>query len=184
MFAALWKVIKRIFTAIFEWIRDFLKEFWWILLIIAIIYFAPAIIGWLTANGAPSFVITAMEGISVLTPYVTSAVQWVWGMVSSGATSAWTAFKGLELGQQAAILFGAAALLAPEETAAVVSAAVDMAAGVVETVVGAAASGLGSSGLGMLLLGGAALWFFATSGSEESDPATAGANNNSGGANA
>lgn len=122
------RLIKKIISAVFKFIKKVFSKFFVLLLILVIIWFAPYLAGFFTGIGAPAFIVTAFESIALLTPYVVSAGTWLWEGGASLASSAWSAFKGASVGTQASIVLGAAALVAPEETAAVVSDAVDLVA--------------------------------------------------------
>lgn len=119
--SAIWRLISKIFSVVLGWLKKLFSRFFWIILIVAIIWFAPVIAAWLTSVGAPSFVVSMFEAISVATPYVQSAGSWLWDKGSSLVSSAWSSFRGLDAGTQASVALGAAALLAPEETANLVS---------------------------------------------------------------
>lgn len=163
---ALWSLIKKILGKIFAWLKKFLGDFFWIILIIVAIYFAPMIVAWLGSVGAPSFLITAFEGLATLTPYVTTAVQWVWSGVEALGSTAWQAYSGLSAGTQAAIAVGAAALIAPEETATLVGEVVDLAGDVLTTGVTTIGGALVSNPV-VLIAAGLAVWWF-LSGSSDS----------------
>lgn len=113
--SAIWNLIKKIFSAVLGWLSDLFGKFFWIILILVVIWFAPVIATWLVSVGAPSFLVTAFQAISVLTPYVQSAGMWLWTSGSSLVSTAWSAFRGLDAGTQAAVALGAAAAIAPEE---------------------------------------------------------------------
>lgn len=131
------RLIKKIISVVFKFIKKIFGKFFLLLLILVIIWFAPYLAGFFAGIGAPAFIVTAFETIALLTPYLVSAVTWLWEGGSSLVSSAWTAFKGAEVGTQASIVMGAAALIAPEETAAVIRDAVDLVADAAITVGGA-----------------------------------------------
>lgn len=135
LFSAIWNLVKKIFGKLFSWLKEVFGDWWQLLLIIAIIWFAPMIAGWLASVGAPEFLVTAMTWVGTnATPYVVAAGTWLWEGGASLVSSAWTAYKGLDFGTQAMLAVGAAALLAPEETEAVLKEGVDLVADVVGTV--------------------------------------------------
>lgn len=134
---AIWRLISKIFSAVLGWLGDLFGKFFWIILILVVIWYAPVIVAWLTSVGAPGFVVSAFETIALATPYVQSAGMWLWNGASSLVSSAWSAYRGLDAGTQASIALGAAALIAPEETAAVISDASDLLVDAVGVVGGA-----------------------------------------------
>lgn len=153
-------LISKIFSAIFKFIKKIFGKFFIILLILVVIWFAPYLAGFFAGIGAPAFVVGVFETIALATPYLVSAVTWLWEGGASLVSSAWSAFKGMETGTQASILLGAAALIAPEETAAVISDVVSVVGDLAVAGTGAVLSGLASNpvilGLGLF----AAYWFF------------------------
>lgn len=154
--------IKAVFKKLVEFIVDFIKKYWVLIAIVAIIWFAPAIGAYLGSIGAPSFITSAFTWIgATVTPVLISGLTASWAWVSAGATSAWAAFAGASLVTQAAIVIGAGVLLAPEETAELISETAELAAELITTVVGAVASGTGiSSALAIGGIGLLAYWFF------------------------
>lgn len=145
------KLLKAIVKKIIKFIIAVIKKFWWVILIIAIIYFAPYLLTTMVEIGAPEFLCTAMEYIAVeLSPLVVDAVAWAVDGVVSVAATAGTAFGEAGIIVQAATVIGSCFLIAPDETTELVS---EVAAGVGE-LLGAAVSGV-SSGLG---LGSWLLW--------------------------
>lgn len=167
--SAIWNLIKKIFSAVLGWLSDIFGKYFLIILALVVIWFAPVISAWLASVGAPAFMVTAFDAIAVLTPYAQTAGQWLWTGGSSMLSGAWQAFKGAEVGTQAAIVLGAAAAIAPEETAVLIGEVVDTA----DTLVGAVAS---SSLFGWLAVGvGAYLLFFRNSNNDENRTAATGA---------
>lgn len=152
-FSALFKWIKAVFAKVFDLLLKLFKAIWPILLIIAIIYFAPLAAAWLSSVGAPSFLVGAFEFIGAAAPFVESLVGAIGSGLSYVGTEAWSAFAAAEFGTQVAIVAGAGALIAPEETAAVVEEAVEAVVDVTTSVV----SGLASS-WGWLIAAGAGLY--------------------------
>jgi hypothetical protein len=149
-------LISKIFSAIWGWIKDILKNFWWIILIIAIIYFAPELLAFLSSAGAPAFVTDALGYIAAnVTPIVVSIVDAIGTGLYSAATEGWGWFKALSWQQELSVLLGASSLIAPAQTAKVIGDVATVAAGLVGTTVGALASGLLGSPLGTLLIVGA-----------------------------
>lgn len=157
LLSAIGRLFKSIFNKLMKLIKTIFKKFWWVLLIVAIIWFAPAIAAFLSASGAPSFLVTAFNGVATLTPYLQSAVSWLGTNGGAALDKAWTGFKALEFSQQLAIVGGAAALIAPEETMEVVSETASLAGKMVSSVVSAV-----SSSFGPLLIGATALYLFLT----------------------
>lgn len=154
------KLFKAVFSKLLKVIKKIFKAIWPLLLIIAIIYFAPVAAAFLTSAGAPLWLSGSFSWIaSTLTPTLMSGLSWLSTGVGSALSSGWTAFKGLETGTQLAILGGAAAVIAPEETADVIQSAADTVLDVVGTVLGGVGSALISS---PWLLAAAAIgvWYF------------------------
>lgn len=138
---------------------NFIKKYWMIILLLAAVYFAPAISAWLSSAGAPSFLVQGFSWIgTTLTPGLTSVVGWL----TSGAGALWTkataAWGSLSLGTQAAIALGAVAALAPEETADALTEIGEFVGETAGTIIGSVAGGLTSGGLGWII-GGVAAFF-------------------------
>lgn len=184
--SSLGRLIKRIFSTIFKWIKKILGKWWLLLLILVVIYFAPAIWVALAEMGAPAWITGAFEWIAVnASPYLVSAVDFLWSGAGSLLSAAWSGYQSLGFGWQAAIALGAASLLAPEETSAFISDAIDGVADVIGTVAGAVVGGIGSAisdNPWLLLALAAGVWFFflrddsqhvvLEDGSDVSEPAT------------
>lgn len=157
--SALWDLIAKIFDAIFSWLGDFLGDWFLVILIIVAIWFAPVITAWLTSVGAPGFLVSAFQTLAVATPWVQSAGAWLWKGGASLLSSAWSGFKALDVGTQAAIVLGAAAAIAPEETETLLTEAVDLATDIVTNTGGAVLGALSKSPVAWIV-GGVAAWFF------------------------
>lgn len=163
LLSSIGNLIKKILSSIVKAIKNLLKKLWPLLLIIAIIYFAPAITGFLATSGAPAWLSGAFGWIGTnVTPILTSALSSIWAGVKTVGSTAWSAYRGLELSTQASIAVGAAALIAPEETAAVISDVAELAVDVVGTVGSGLLEGLTSSTLGTVVLVGGGLWLLFT----------------------
>lgn len=122
IFSALGRLLKRIFSTIMKWLKKILGKWWLLLLVILVIYFAPAIWVWLAEVGAPAFLTDAFAWIATnMSPYLISAVDFLWSGAGSLISAAWSGYQSLGFGWQAAIALGAASLLAPEETAELIS---------------------------------------------------------------
>lgn len=165
LLSSIWRLIKKIFSAILNWLSDIFGELFLILLIIVLIYFAPVIAAYLASVGAPAFLVTAFEVLAMATPYVVSAVTWLWEGGASLLSAAWSAYSGLSVGTQAAIAIGAAALIAPAETQALLGDAMDVIGTGVSTIAGAVLSS--PVGLGLVALG--IWWFFLRDKKEEKE---------------
>lgn len=137
--SAIWNLIKKIFSAVLGWITKLFSKFFWIILIIVVIWFAPVIAAFLLEVGAPTFLVTAFETIAIATPYVQSAGMWLWSQGSSLVSTAWQAYRGLDAGTQAAVALGVAAAIAPEETAALLDETIELATSVGGSLIGALA---------------------------------------------
>lgn len=163
LLGAVGKLFSSLIKKIFSFLKKIFKSIWPLLLIVAAIYFAPVVAGYLSSVGAPSFLTSIFSAASSLTPTITSAASWVWSNIGSVASTAWSGFKSLDIGTQLAVVGGAAALIAPEETAEVVEeigTAAGTVLGAVGSAVGDVVSGIFSSPWGIAALGFAAYWFF------------------------
>lgn len=158
--SSLWRLIKAIIKKIFSWIADLFGDWFLVLLLIVLIFVAPYIAAWLTSVGAPAFLVTAFEVLALATPYLTTALTWLWEGGSSILGFAWDAFKGAETGTKLAIVAGTAALIAPEETSALAEDALELASDVVGTGVGVLAGTILSNPLGLAAAAGLIWWFF------------------------
>lgn len=155
LLSSIWNLIKRIVKKIIDVVKKVLKALWPLILVVAAIYFAPAIGAWFNSAG-----FTTLGGwfTSIGTSITPTLVGWLdsaWAGVASLGASTWTAFKGLSLGTQAAIVTGAAAVLAPDETADVISDVGTIVGEVGGSLIGGAISGLP----GWIWLAGAGLLF-------------------------
>lgn len=153
--------LGKLIGAIFKWIVNFVKKYLAIILtiviIVCLIYFAPAIAGWLGSVGAPSWLTTAFTWVGeTITPSLISGLSSCWSGISSMFSSGWTSFSNATLGTKAAIVSGLSAAIAPSETAAVISDA----AGLVVSTGGTFLSSLASSPWGVTVIAGAVWWFF------------------------
>lgn len=157
--SALFKLLRTIFKRVMSFVAKVFKAIWPLLLVVAVIYFAPTITAWLTSAGAPSWLTTAFSTLSTVTPYVTTAVNWLITGAGSLASSAGAAFSKLGLGAQLALVAGAAAALAPDEFTNLVSEAATLAGNLASTALGAVAGAVASSPIGVLAIG-AGLMFF------------------------
>jgi hypothetical protein len=105
--------------SIVDFVVDLFTELLPLIMVVAVIYFAPAIGSWFTANGMGS-IGTFFNFIGTqITPSVVDGVSWLAQELLSMGSAAYTNFKSLEIGAQLAAVGGAMALLAPEETAVV-----------------------------------------------------------------
>lgn len=170
IFKAIFAAVKKVIKAIWK----FIKKYWFIILLLVIIYFAPLLTTWLTSVGAPAWLSTSMMWIATnVTPMLMSAVGWV---ISSGGallSSAGTWFGSLGFGAQAALIAGATYLLAPEETTEAISSMISGVADMVGDIAGAVVGGVGtalfSSPLGLLLAGVGLYWLFGGSKKKKDD---------------
>jgi Ca2+/Na+ antiporter len=158
MLSSLVKLIKKIISKIIDLVKEIFKKLWPLLLIIAIVFFAPAIAGFLGSIGAPQFLVSAFTWVgSTVTPILTSGLSALWSGATSIASSGWSAFKAASMSTKLALVTGASALIAPEETAEFIGDAAEFVADTAVGIVGAIASGILSNPL--ILVGGAlALW--------------------------
>lgn len=149
---AIWAAIKKIIKIIV----DFVKEFWWVILIVVMIWFAPAILMALPA-GTPAFITTGVSWIATnVTPMLVSAGSWVTSNGSALFDSASAAWKTAGLSTKAMLVAGTVAALAPEEFTQAVTDTVGFVADIASDVITAAASGTGLTtifGLGLLAFG-------------------------------
>lgn len=163
LFSSIWKLIKRLVSKLVSLVKKIFKKLWPLLLIIGLIYFAPAIGTWFTGAGFPTIGGWFTTIGATMTPTLTSWLSTAWGGVASLAGEAWTGFKALSLGTQASIVAGAAALLAPDETAEVLGEVGEVVGDTVGSVVGGLVSGLPGW---VWLAGGAALFLMLSRKSE------------------
>lgn len=139
--SSIFSFVSAIVTRIARAIAKFVQQALPLLIVLAVIFLAPMVAGYLTTLGAPGFLVTAFEAIGTLSPYVASIASFVTSGVAMVGASAWTAFSGLSLGTQIAVGFGVGALIAPDEAAEVVESAVEA----VMTVATTAASAIGGA---------------------------------------
>lgn len=156
LLGSLGKLIGAIFGAIFKFIKKYLAIILIIVIIVCLIYFAPAIAGWLGSVGAPSWLTTTFTWVGQnLTQPLISTLSSCWNGVSSMFSSGYKSFADATIGTKAAIVTGLSAAIAPTETAAVLADAATLASSTVGSIV----SGVASSPLGMAVIAGA-IWYF------------------------
>lgn len=143
--SSIFKLFGAILKKIFRFVLNFIKKFWWVILIIALIYFAPVIVAYLTSIGAPSWLTTAFTWLSGATPYVTSVVNSIISGASWIGTSVWNAFASASLGTQLSVAVGASMLIAPEETSQVISDTASLITDVTGSVIGGVVSAIPST---------------------------------------
>lgn len=156
IFSSLFKVVKKVISKVISTLKKIFKKIWPLLLIVAIIYFAPAIAGFFTSAG-----FTGIGGIfssiaTNITPALTSFLSSAWSGIGSVASSAWAGFQSLGMGTQLAVVSGAAALIAPEETAQLVTEIGTTVGDTAGTIIGAVGKAL--PGWIWIGLGGLAVW--------------------------
>lgn len=148
--------IGRLFKAIWKAIVDFVKKYFWIILLIILIvcaiYFAPLIAGWLTSVGAPTWLSSAFTWIGTnITPLLSMA----WEGITTIAGYAYDAFSASSIGTKASLVLGAAAAIAPEETAELIGSVGELAFDGIGAVVG----GVLNSPIGLPVVAFLAWWF-------------------------
>ncbi len=111
------RLIKKLFEKLIDAIVQFIKKYWAVILILAVIWFAPVITAYLTSAGAPNFIVAMFNGLSTITPYLRTAASWLYSGARSVGSAAWTAYRSLDTGMQIGLALGAAAMIAPDETA-------------------------------------------------------------------
>lgn len=168
IFSKLWAAIRKIISKIFTFVKKILEKLWPLLLALAVIWFAPAIAGWLTTAGAPTWLSGAFSFIgTTVTPYLTSAASWLMsgaGSLFSGAAGVWSS---LSMGTKASVILGAATLLAPEEMADLAGEVGTVIGDTIGDVGGAIAGGFASSPFGMIAIG-LTIWFLLSRDKDES----------------
>jgi hypothetical protein len=158
-------LILAVIAAILSDIWQFVMDYWPIILILVMIYFAPQIAVYLAQTSwAPTWLISLFEALAVVSPYLVAVVDAAWAGMLYLASTAWSVYTALGPWLQLAVALGAAYLLAPEET----SDFVDDVVGVVSSGLGIVAdiiSGVTAPVIGPLLtlaLAGAGLWIMAS----------------------
>lgn len=160
LLSSLAKLFKALIKAIVNFIKKYFMVILMVVLIVCAVYFAPAIAGWLSSVGAPSFLSSAFTWVGAnVTPLLSAA----WNGITSLGNSTYEAFSAASLGTKAAIVTGISAAIAPEETAAVIADAGTL----VGDSVAALASGIMSSPVGWAVIGLAAWLFFGGSKNKE-----------------
>lgn len=150
------KILKSIFKFIKNIIKkivSFIKKFWWVILLVLAIWFAPVIAVWLTGAGAPAWLSTAFTWVgSTITPSLTSAGAWLVSGAKSlfvGPTAPWAA---LPMSVKGGLALGGAALLFPDEVGELIEGVAEGTGELVGDLAGSVASGVFGSGLGGWLL--------------------------------
>lgn len=171
--SSIWKLFKAVVKKLFKFVAAIFKKFWWVILIVAIIYFAPVIAAYLASAGAPEFLVTAFTWIGGATPVVASIVDAAIGGAAALGGAAWAAYASAGLGTQLAIAVGASMLLAPEETMQVIADATEIVVDVAGNVLGGIAKGIGSTT--WWIVGGLAAYFLFFRGKDSDDDNNQGA---------
>lgn len=164
--SSLAKLIKGILRSVLKFVRKVFSALAPILLIAAFVFYAPAIGAWLGAQGAPAFLVNAINFVGQAAPYVADAFTWVWSGAQNLASTAWNAFKGAELQTKMMVLTGTAAAIAPEETAELVGEVIDTVVDIGTSIGGAVGSALFDSPIG-LAVGALGLWFLFARGKDK-----------------
>lgn len=158
LLGSLGDLIKALIKKIVDFVKKLFKKLWPLILLVVVVIYAPVIGGWLSANGA-TWLGSAFSWVGTnVTPWVSSTLSSIWSGAKALAGKAWSAFKGLELGQQASIITGASALLAPEETAAVLGEAASLATDLFLATAGGIVSSVLSNPIALVALGVGAYW--------------------------
>lgn len=162
---AIWRIIMKIVKAIV----NVIKKYWWIILILVAIWFAPAVAAYLASSGAPAWLTTTFSWIGAnLTPTLTTIGGYVWQgvqAVGSGASAVW---DGLSPGTKAALVVGATALIAPEETADALAALGDLTG----DLLGVAAGAFLTSPVGLVIAGFGLWWLLGSHGKKKEPEST------------
>lgn len=118
MFSSLWKLIKAIVKKVLSVVKKVLKKLWPIIIVIAAIYFAPVIAGFLGSIGAPAWFTSSVAWVGAnVTPILGTVATWI----KAGASWAWSGAAGmwstLSTSGKLTTVIGAAGMMAPKETA-------------------------------------------------------------------
>jgi hypothetical protein len=163
MLSSLGKLLKKVLSKLMDFIKKILKKLWPLLIIIAIIYFAPLTAGYLSSIGAPSFLTSTFTWVAGnVTPLLSTTLSSLWSGGKALLGSAYSAFGAASTSTKLSLLSGAAALLAPEETAEFIGDVGSYIADTATTVLGAIAGTLFSNPI-ILIGGGLALWWLLSS---------------------
>jgi signal transduction histidine kinase len=100
--------LKRFITRIVAQVVDFVKKYWWLVVIVALIFFAPSIAVWLSNTGAPLWLVNAFTFTAT---YATPILASVWAGTLAYAGAAATAFSTASLAVKGALVLGAIALV-------------------------------------------------------------------------
>jgi phage-related protein len=157
--SSLGKLLKKIVSKILDLVKEIFKKIWPLILVIAIIYFAPVLAGYLGSAGAPAFLTNAFTWVGAnVTPLVTSGLSSLWSGASTLISNGWSAFKAASMSTKLSVLSGAAALIAPEETAEFIGEAAEFVVDTATGIVGSVAGALFSNP--WVLVGGAVALYF------------------------
>lgn len=164
------KFVKKVVRSVVK----FVKKYWAVLLIVALIFFAPQIALWLTAIGAPAWLVTAMGAVAThATPVLTS----IWGGAAAVAAVAATAFGNAHVLIQAAIVLGAIGLVDEEALEEIVEIGSELVGEAISVVASGVAGGLSTGLFGsphalpLMLAAGLAYWlFFAGKSEDDQEP--------------
>lgn len=157
LLSAIFKLIKKLIKRVIAVVKKVIEKLGPLLLVLAAVWFAPAIGTWLASVGLPG-IGSAFSWIgTTITPHLTSAGAWLWDGAKALGGAAWTAFKGAELSTQASIIAGAAMLLAPDETLDVLTEAAEVVGEIGGALVGGVAGSIFSNPV-VLIGGGLALF--------------------------
>jgi hypothetical protein len=160
MLSSLGKLLKKIVSKLLDFIKKILKNLWPLLILVAIVFFAPLAAAWLASVGAPTFLTTAFTWVGAnVTPLLSTALSSLWAGGKAVVGAAYSAFSAASTSTKLSLVGGAAALLAPEETAEFISEVGEYVAETATTVLGGIVGTLVSNPI-ILIGGGLLLWWF------------------------
>lgn len=116
LLSRLWKKLLALFKRVFKKVASFVKKYWYLIVAVLIIWFAPQISAWLIAQGAPSFLVTAVQSLVPASEWLHTASAAIWKLGAKAFTKVGLDWETMALGTKCAVIAGGAFLLAPEET--------------------------------------------------------------------
>lgn len=113
-----WKKFLALFRRIFRKIAHFIKKYWYLIVAVLIVWFAPQISAWLIAQGAPSFLVTAVQSLVPASEWLHTAAAAVWKLGAKLFVNVGLDWETMALGTKCAVIAGGLFLIAPDETKA------------------------------------------------------------------
>lgn len=155
--------LSSLLTSLLDAIVTFVRKYWWVLVIIAVIAIAPYTAAWLAASGAPGWLTAAVGWVATtVTPILTSVGSAIWG----GLTAVGGYISSASLTTKAMMVLAAGLLLDEDATIEfieeVAEDATELAVDVATAVISGVSAGTGVGSWLLLGIAGFVAWKYFT----------------------